>query len=95
MTYQESTQRLQRLVEDVGSRDAPVFFSDRAFRVPLSKPVGTVADYIEQLGKKPPDEPATSLSENGMACPVLDVVAGNMEDGRKCVIFEYDSVAAN
>jgi uncharacterized protein (UPF0261 family) len=94
MTYQESTQRLQRLASDVGSQDAPVFFSDRAFRQPLTKPAGTVADYLEQLAKNPPDEPATSLSGNGVACPVLDVVAGKTEDGRKCVIFEYDSVSA-
>jgi len=94
MTYQESTQRLQRLANDVGSKDVPVFFSDRAFRAPLSKPVGTVADYLEQLAKNPPDEAATSLSANGVACPVLDVVAGKTDDGRKCVIFEYDSVTA-
>lgn len=93
MTYHESTQRLQRLAKDVGSQDLPVFFSDRAFRVPLSKPVGTLADYLEQMAKNPPDEPATSLSANGMECPVLDVVAGKMEDGRECVIFEYDSVS--
>jgi hypothetical protein len=94
MTYQESTQRLQRLAKDVGSREVPVFFSDRAFRAPLTKSVGTVADYLEQLAKNPPDEPATSLSANGVACPVVDVVAGNTEDGRKCVIIEYDSVGA-
>ena len=94
MTYEESTQRLQRIAKDVGSQNVPVFFSDRAFRAPLSKPVGTVAEYIEQMAKNPPDEPATSLSASGVACPVLDVVAGKTDDGRKCVIFEYDSVSA-
>ena len=93
MTYQESTQCLQRLAKDVGSADVPVFFSDRAFRQPLCKAVGTVADYLEQLSKNPPNEPATSLSANGVECPVLDVVAGKTDDGRTCVIFEYDSVA--
>ncbi|HEX4142936.1 MAG TPA: hypothetical protein VHY91_05245 [Pirellulales bacterium] len=94
MTYHESTESLQRLATEAGSVDVPVFFFDRAFRAPLSKPVGTVADYLEQMAKNPPDEPATSVSANGMACPLLDVVAGTTEDGRKCVIFEYDSVGA-
>jgi hypothetical protein len=94
MTYQESKQCLQRIAEDVGTEDVPVFFSDRAFRMPLSQPVGTVADYLDQLSKNPPDDPATSLSANGVECPVLDVVSGKTQDGRNCVIIEYDSVGA-
>ncbi len=92
MTYQESTQRLRGLAQDLKGNNTPVFFLDRAFRGPLSKPAGTVQDYLDQLAKKPPSERATSLSANGLACEVLDVVAAKAEDGRDCVVFEYDSI---
>ena len=92
MTYQESTLRLRGLRQDLEGGDTPVFFLDRAFRRPLSKPAGTVQDYLDQLAKNPPGETATSLSANGLACEVLDVVVGKAEDGRDCVVFEYDSI---
>ena len=92
MTYQESRERLAQLADHLGGDDAPVFFSDRAFRKPLSKPVGTVADYLEQLSKKPANDVATSVAASGTACPLLDVVLDHAEDGRDCVVFEYNSV---
>jgi len=93
MTYQESTQRLQRLASDVGSQDAPVFFSDLRSVSHLPSRLGrspTIWKQLPRIRRRTGDVPFwewRGLSGAGRR-------AGETEDGRKCVIFEYDSVSA-